>query len=520
STPAPALGRLLPRVRGTDPRPGDAVIRFEQVPEILGERLCGALPEDWPAGEIRSVEQDSRRIRPPGLFVAVRGTREDGRRYLEDAAANGARAVVGQPPPEGPLPYLMVDDARRSVAMLSVLQAGDPSARLELIGITGTNGKTTTSWLLQAIWEGCGVDAAVLGTLGSGRPGALRAASHTTPEPPRFQALLRDLSDEGYRAVAAEISSHGLDQERSYGTRYRAVVFTNLSRDHLDYHGTFGAYRDAKRKLFHPAGRGRPDPVVAVANSDDPATEAILEGSPDRRVTFGSDPAAEVRLRAMEASAQGIRMQIEVAGAVRAVVSPLIGAYNGRNLLAAYAAAFAVELPLDRVEQAIARGVHVPGRMERVDAGQPFLVIVDYAHTPDALERVLAALRPLTAGRLSVLFGCGGDRDPGKRSEMGEIAGRLADRITLTSDNPRSEDPGAILDAIRTGVRAGGREPDLVTPDREAAIFETIAAADAGDTVLVAGKGHETTQETVAGRTPFDDRRVATRALRSRGYGS
>ena len=494
------------------------MIRFEQVPEILARRLCGPVPAGWPSGEIRSVEQDSRRIVSPGLFVAIHGTRQDGRRFLASAAENGARAVVGQPPATGSLPYLVVDDARRAVALLAVAHAGDPSARLDLVGITGTNGKTTTSWLLQSIWEGCGVDAAVLGTLGSGRPGALRAASHTTPDAPRFQSLLRDLAEEGVRAVAAEISSHALDQDRAHGTRFRAVVFTNLSRDHLDYHGTFDAYRDAKRKLFRPQGRGRPGPAIAVVNLDDPAAAEMLEGSTDPRIGFGADPAAEFRLRSIDASAGGLRMEIDTPAGARSLVSPMIGAYNGGNLLAAYAAAVAIGLPQDGIEEAIARGIRVPGRMERIDGGQPFLVVVDYAHTPDALERALSALRPLTAASLSVLFGCGGDRDRGKRSEMGAISARLADRIYLTSDNPRSEDPLAILDEIDAGVRREGREPDLLTADREAAIFEAIRAAGPGDTLLLAGKGHETTQETSSKRVPFDDRLVAAQALASIGW--
>ncbi len=495
------------------------MIRFEDIPRILEEFVCEAVPGDWPHGDLSRVEQDSRRIATRGLFVAIRGVQEDGREHIPDAAARGASAVIGPPPRSGPLPYLSVRDPRRSAALLSARHNGDPSHVLEVVGITGTNGKTTTSWLLQSIWEGCGIPAAVSGTLGVGRPGALRAASRTTPEAPRFQGALRELLEEGYRAVAAEISSHALDQDRTYATRFRAVVFTNLTRDHLDYHIDLAAYRDAKKKLFDGALRGDPTQSLAVMNLDDPASEEILRGSADRLFGYGTNPSAFVRLKTLEARAGGLLLRVATPAGERAVRSPLIGAYNAWNLLAAYATALALGLPIEKVEEAIARGVQVPGRMERITRGQPFLVLVDYAHTPDALGRALDALRPLTEGRLAVVFGCGGDRDQGKRCEMGRTAATRADRVLLTSDNPRSEDPMAILRAIDEGVRAGGGAAEIVTADREEAIFAALTSAVAGDTVLIAGKGHEDYQETAAGKRPFDDREVARRALSSLGWG-
>jgi UDP-N-acetylmuramoyl-L-alanyl-D-glutamate--2,6-diaminopimelate ligase len=463
------------------------------------------------------VEQDSRRIVPESLFAAVRGSEKDGHAYLDDAASRGARAVMGEGPAQGPLPYLRVLHARRAVAVLAERMAGSPSRRLDVVGITGTNGKTTTSFLLQSIWEACGTPAAVFGTLGSGRPGSLRAATHTTPDAPRFQSLLAELEREGMRAVAAEISSHALDQERTYGTRFRAIVFTNLTRDHLDYHPSFEAYRDAKARLFHPEARGSA-PAIAIVNLDDPATPAIVEGSEDRVLGYGRSAESFVRLRALRAEPAGVSLSVETPRGAREVHAPLIGAYNGWNVLASYTTALALDLPADGIEEALHRGCPVPGRMERIEAGQPFLVLVDYAHTPDALARALGALRPLTHASLWVVFGCGGDRDPGKRPQMGAVAAEGADRIVLTNDNPRREDPGEILRAIEQGVRASRRAPDSIEPDRARAIAFALRQAREGDVVLIAGKGHEDYQETSEGRRPFDDRQVARRALADLGW--
>ncbi len=494
------------------------MICFEDVPAILRGLLDADIPKNWPNGEIAQIEQDTRRITRPALFVSIPGTREDGRAYLGEAATRGARAAVGAAPASGALPYLAVTDPRKASALLSARLQGNPSRELALIGITGTNGKTTTSWLLQAILDRCGIPAAVSGTLGTGRPGALGAATHTTPDAPRFQETLRELVRDGIRAVAAEVSSHALDQDRTYGSRFRAVVFTNLTRDHLDYHGTFEAYREAKRRLFHPAGRGDDAASIAVVNLDDPATAALTAGTSDPILGYGTAPDARVRLEELDARPEGIRLRLSTPHGTRQLVSPLVGGFNGWNLLAAYATALALDLPADAVEAALADGIQVPGRMERIERGQPFLVVVDFAHTPDALDRALAALRALTPGRLIVLFGCGGDRDAGKRPQMGAIAARGADEVIVTSDNPRSEPPEAIVEAIVQGVRAQGREPGLVRVDREEAIREAIARTRPGDTLLIAGKGHETYQEIAGARHAFDDRQVARRLLAVLGW--
>ncbi len=494
------------------------MILFEDVRGILGDLAIDPVPPDWPKGRVARVEQDSRRILSGALFVAVTGRTTDGRKFLASAKAAGAAAAVGEAPSEGPLPYLCVRDARRAAAILAARHEGDPSHEIDLVGITGTNGKTTTSWLLQSIWEGAGIPAAVSGTLGVGHPSRLGATSYTTPDAPSFQGALRALAAAGFRAVAAEISSHALDQDRTYASRFRAVVFTNLTRDHLDYHGSEEAYRAAKRRLFHPEHRGDPAPVPAVMNLDDPAARELIEGSPDALHGYGTHAGAFCRLRSIDVETAGLRLAVETPRGTRTIRSPLAGAFNGWNLLAAYATALAIGVDADSAEAALLRGARVPGRMERIDQGQPFLVVIDYAHTPDALERVLAALRPQTGGRLVVVFGCGGDRDQGKRPLMGAIAARGADLVVLTNDNPRSEDPRAILQAIAAGIRREGRSPAAMIDDRSQAIQHALAMAAPGDTILVAGKGAETTQETAQGLRELDDRVVTRAALAQLGW--
>lgn len=496
------------------------MIRFEEIPAILGELLLEGTPPSWPRGEVRFVEQDSRRIHGgQTVFIAIPGSTGDGRAFIPDAASRGAQAAIGPPPPpQHKIPYLCVSEPRKAVAILSARSFGDPSHEVDVVGVTGTNGKTTTTWLLQSIWEECGIRAAVSGTLGSGDPRTLTGTTHTTPDAPRFQQTLHDMAMNGFRAVAAEVSSHALDQYRTYATRFRCAVFTNLTRDHLDYHGTPEAYLGAKRRLFNSDGRGDLATCPAVVNLDDPAGRAIVAGSRDPLRGYGTVNDAYMVLKSMEVRADGLTLRIRGPGGDREILSPLIGAFNGWNVLAAYTTSVVLGLPEDAVARALARGVQVPGRMERVERGQPFLVIVDYAHTPDALGRVLDTLRPLTRGKLILLFGCGGDRDHGKRPEMGRIASSRADRIFLTNDNPRSEDPQGILDAIIEGIRAVRGEPTLVEPDRSAAIHAALSIARPGDTVLLAGKGHEAYQESATGRRNFDDRVVAADALSKLGW--
>jgi UDP-N-acetylmuramoyl-L-alanyl-D-glutamate--2,6-diaminopimelate ligase len=500
------------------------VIRFEEIPEILGELQRVGLPPSWPQGEIAQVTQDSRSVRGAGaVFVAIQGTTGDGRAYVSGAAARGAACAIGPPPApsDSPIPYLSVLDPRKAIAVLAARFHGNPSREIDVVGITGTNGKTTTTWLLHTIWEECGIRSAVAGTLGVGSPRDLIGAAHTTPDAPHFQESLRSLVCGGVQAVAAEVSSHALDQDRVYATRFRATVFTNLTRDHLDYHGTFDKYLKAKQRLFHPAGRGDPALCPAIVNLDDPVAGSLTAGTPDPVFGYGTDTQAFARMEFCEATLKGLILRVRGPRGPIEIRSPLIGAFNAMNVLSAYTTAMALGLQEDLILRALDRGVRVPGRMERIDLGQPFLVVVDFAHTPDALRRAGDALRSLLlpGARFILVFGCGGDRDHGKRSEMGGIAAALADRIVLTNDNPRTEDPRAILESIRNGVRTGGREPDVIEPDRAAAIRTALGLARNGDVVLIAGKGHETYQETAMGRRDFDDRAEARAGLEELGWG-
>lgn len=506
---------------------------------------------------VTGVAYDHRLVAPGAVFVCLRGQVRDGHEFAVQAAEAGACAVVGERAqlarPIDPVPYVRVDDARQALALLGCVFHGHPSRELSLTGVTGTNGKTSFTHLLHAVHREAGLASAVLGTLGSGTPGdettdtgtgagadtaegaavspipfkreailsvSWRAAVHTTPESPDLQAELRRWRDAGIQAGVMEVSSHGLALRRSYGTRFACVVFTNLTEDHLDFHGTMGAYREAKSLLFHRAGRGPQEPPTAAAvNSDDPAAAEILSGSDDRVLRFGRGPDADVRLVAVEADPAGMRLRVIHPGGESRIESALLGSFQADNLLAAFAAAIALGIDPPVAARGLGRVRGIPGRMERIDGGQGFSVLVDYAHTPDALQRALAGLRPFTPGRLIVVFGCGGDRDRAKRPLMGEAAAREADLIFLTDDNPRHEDPAAIRAAARAGVESAGGVCREIG-DRARAIRAALEEAQAGDTVLIAGKGHETVQLRGDESLPFDDRQVAARLLRGRSGGA
>ena len=511
---------------------------------------------------VTGVAYDHRRVEPGMVFVCLRGQTHDGHEFASAAVAAGACLVVGErthlAAPIDPVPYLRVDDARAALAVLSCSFHRHPSRDIALTGVTGTNGKTSFTHLLHAVHREAGLPSAILGTLGSGTPpfegtaedgvagsgtnagtdarmeagtvagtdarasrssrGAIasipwRQGLHTTPEAPDLQAELSRWRDGGIRAGVMEVSSHGLALRRSYGTRFACVVFTNLTEDHLDFHGTMDAYREAKSLLFRRAERGPQEPpTVAVVNSDDPATAAILRESDDRVLRFGRSTTAEVRLLGVEAGPAGIRMSVAHPGGESRIDSPLLGSFQVDNLLASFAAALALGIDPGLAVRGLGRVRGIPGRMERVDRGQRFGVLVDYAHTPDALHRALEGLRPFTPGRVIVVFGCGGDRDRAKRPLMGEAAARGADIIFLTDDNPRQEDPAAIRAAARAGIEAAGGVCREIG-DRAGAIQAALEEARAGDTVLVAGKGHETIQLRGNENVAFDDREVAARLL-------
>lgn len=460
--------------------------------------LAGAAADAVP---LTGVGADSRAMRPGMAYVAVRGSQADGHRFIADAVQRGAVAVIAEQPGEYGVPTLVVRDGRRAAVVLGRAWYGDPGQQLLLVGVTGTNGKTTTTALIRHLLNQEG-QAGSIGTLGAfdgaGEPIASTAGSLTTPGPIDLQATLAAMLSRGVRRVVMETSSHSLDQGRLDGLGFAAGVFTNLTRDHLDYHGTMADYLSAKLRLdalLTPDG-------VQVVNLDDPAWGALPGGR--RRVTFGLGPQAMVHPAGLVQGNAGSSFRLVTPAGSGEVALPLLGEFNVANALAAAATAHALGLPVATIAERLTAAPQVPGRMERL-ATRPAVVLRDYAHTPDALERALAALRPLTPGRVVVVFGCGGDRDRGKRPVMGRIAATLADLAIVTSDNPRTEDPERILDDVEQGM--GGASHQRRT-DRRAAIAAALEAAGPGDTVLLAGKGHETYQVIGTDRLPFDEREI------------
>jgi UDP-N-acetylmuramoyl-L-alanyl-D-glutamate--2,6-diaminopimelate ligase len=463
--------------------------------------------------EITGLAYDSRRAEPGTLFFAYAGQTVDGHAYAQAAVDAGAVAVAHERDLELP-PFVVrarVADARAAMAHAAVRLYGDPTSELDVIGITGTNGKTTTAFLTRQIFERSGVQTGLLGTVKRVVGGIEEEVERTTPEAIDLQATFRRMVELGDRACAMEVSSHALALKRADGIRFKVAAFTNLTQDHLDFHADMEDYFQAKRRLFVAAGAQH-----QVVNLDDPYGERLVaELDP---FTYSASGAAGADYRATEVrfDAQGSRFRcLGPAGEVE-VVLPLPGAFNVANALCAIASAASLGIGVGDAAAALAEADRVPGRFEPVDEGQPFAVLVDYAHTPDSLQNVLEAARDLTAPdrRLVVIFGAGGDRDRDKRPLMGEIAATHADLAIVTSDNPRSEDPVAIVDEIVAGMPSDAAEIE-VEPDRRAAIGRALGAAEAGDTVVIAGKGHEQGQEFEGGRKiPFDDRDVAREELR------
>jgi UDP-N-acetylmuramoyl-L-alanyl-D-glutamate--2,6-diaminopimelate ligase len=455
--------------------------------------------------DIRELAYDSRAVEPGALFFCVSGEQADGHAFATEAVDRGAAALVVERPLELRAPQLVVSDARQAMADVAATFYGHPSHELAVAGVTGTNGKTTTSFLLFAMLAAAGLRPGLLGTIESRVGGERRPALRTTPEAIDLQRTLREMVDVGDRSCAMEATSHGAELSRLEGMRFAALAFTNLSHEHLDFHGTIERYFAAKRQLFLAADR----PPAAVNVGDVYGRRLVdeLRGlGHERVVTFGFDAGADIRPEGLELTSGGARFT----AAGIPIHTYLLGRFNVENVLASVAMARLLELPDD----AVARGVEslhgVPGRFEPVDEGQQFQVVVDYAHTPDSLANALRTARDLSSGRVICVFGCGGDRDRSKRPLMGEVASRGADRVVVTSDNPRSEEP----DAISAEIVAGALTDVEVELDRARAIEHAFEVALPGDLVLVAGKGHEQGQE-IAGRVfPFDDREVAREALR------
>ncbi len=483
---------------------------------LLREALPGTPLPAGLRGRVASLATDSRRAGPWTLFLAIPGERADGAEFAADAVRRGATAVVAARPLRLPVPVVVVPDVRAAAADLAAVFHGRPAGALRVAGITGTNGKTTTAFLLQAALEGSGRPCGLLGTV-EYRVGERRLpAANTTPGPVELQELFAGMRGAGCRFVAMEVSSHALVQQRVRGVPFAVAVLTNLTGDHLDYHGTMEAYRDAKGLLFSSL----PPDGTACVNAADPAAEWFAARAPGRVLRYGILPRVDVGAEELRLGPGGLEFTLRTPDGKAAVRSPLLGRHNAENLLAAAAAAHALGLSPAEIAAGLALLRGVPGRLERVDDGTGGIaVVVDYAHTDDAVRRVLANLRPVTPGRLLVLGGCGGDRDRTKRPRMARAMAELADEVLLTSDNPRSEDPRAILEEMLAGVPASLAGRVSVIPDRRAAIAEAVGRARPGDTVLLAGKGHETVQVLRDRSVPFDDREEARRALAAPGTG-
>ena len=453
-----------------------------------------------PEVEISALAYSSNRVTPGALFFCVPGFTSDGHDFAPEAVKRGAAALVTERRLDLGVPELIVDDVRGAMGPAAARFYGDPTAELDVVGITGTNGKTTTAFLVRHLLEAAGRQTGLLGTVKRVVGGVEEDVERTTPEAIDLQATFRRMLDAGDRAAAMEVSSHALELGRVGGIRFACKLFTNLTQDHLDFHGTMEAYYAAKRRLFDEAG-------VAVVNADDEHGRRIA--AEVGAVTFAIENDADYRAREIDFDFGGSHFLLDTPEGTVEVESPLPGLFNVLNVIGAIAAVRTLgvdELSLEGFER-------VPGRFEPVDEGQDFGVLVDYAHTPDSLENVLRTARELTRGRLHVVFGAGGDRDPTKRPLMGRAARELADRVLVTSDNPRNEEPEAIIDQVMEGAGAGA-ERDA---DRRRAIGRAIADAEPGDVVVIAGKGHEQGQEFEHGRKePFDDKTVAREALRSR----
>jgi UDP-N-acetylmuramoyl-L-alanyl-D-glutamate--2,6-diaminopimelate ligase len=470
--------------------------------------------------QITGVQYDSRKVARGNVFVAIRGTDVDGHRFVQNAVNAGASVIVVEDESAAPdslmlhtgVCKLVVPDARAALAAMSRNFFADPSRALRVVGVTGTNGKTTTTHLVRAILEAAGERTGLIGTIEYRIGDEVRPATHTTPESLELNGLLADMVARGCTAAVMEVSSHALAMKRVEGVQFQAAVFTNLTQDHLDFHGSMDAYFEAKQTLFRTL-----DPsATAVTNVDDPYGTAMVGGTPARVLTYGTGERADLRAADITLGVRGCGFTMISAGSSGTVTSPLTGRFNVSNILAAAGAGVALGLPWDAIRSGIASVRSVRGRFEQVAAPQGWTAIVDYAHTPDALENVLTTIhgvKPAGVGRVITVFGCGGNRDAGKRPVMGRIASSLSDLTIVTSDNPRNEDPGAIITQIIAGAAAG--RDVRVEPDRRAAIRMALEAARRDDVVLIAGKGHETYQVVGSSRSHFDDREEVEAFLRT-----
>ena len=495
------VGDLLPRLSG-----------------VVAPAETAGLGPDLHDQVVTAIAYDSRRVTPGAIFVAVSGQHFDGAAFAADAVTRGAVLVVSAsaPPLGAGAAWVTVKDARLALAELATAFNHDPSHELTVVGVTGTNGKTTTTYVLAAIFDAAGWTCGRIGSVAHDTGGTVHDAERTTPEAPEVQSLLREMVQHQRASCVMEVSSHALAMRRVDRTRFAAAVFSNLTRDHLDYHPDMGQYFGMKRRLFEMLGAGAP----AIINIDDPFGLQLV-AAVGRPVTYAIDRAADVTPERVESSLAGTSLDVRTPRGRLQLRSSLPGRLNVHNVLAAVSVAVALDVPFQAIEQGVAGLKGVPGRFETVSSpDDDVIVLVDYAHTDDALRAVLGSVRALCTGRVISVFGCGGDRDTAKRPLMGAVAARLSDLVVVTSDNPRSEDPDHIIDQIRRGIDASTMDATgashLGIVDRRTAIERAIDEARPGDTVVIAGKGHETHQVIGDERRPFDDRRVAREKLARR----
>ena len=467
---------------------------------------------------VTSITDDSRAVIPGSLFVAVRGERVDGHQFVSQAIAAGAVAVIAQESVNaGLLPIVRVADSRKALGLVGSRFYGDPSAHLTMVGVTGTNGKTTTTYLCKALLEGVGRNVGLMGTVAYQIGSETIPATHTTPGALEFQGLLAKMRRAGLDSVVMEVSSHALAMDRTVGCEYDAAVFTNLTQDHLDYHRTMEEYFQAKLRLFTGLGQGRKRGQRAIINMDDPRGGQIRQACAVPAWGYAVQGRAELKAERVRLSMNGTAFTAATPAGTFAIESRLVGEHNVYNLLGAIGVALHAGASCDQVRESVSRVNSVPGRFESVVAGQDFMVVVDYAHTEDALVRLLTAAQAIKTERIITIFGCGGDRDRGKRPKMGQAAVFFSDIVVLTSDNPRTEDPMAILREVEVGVREALQQRSQVeyhlVPDRREAIRMAVRLARTGDIVLIAGKGHEDYQIIGTTKIHFDDREVAREAI-------
>lgn len=497
---------------------------FERAGRKLEELLAGVdvVARTGDASrEILGVACHTQKVGGGALFFALRGAKTDGNQFAPAALERGAVAMASEQPRPAGIPesiaWVQVKDGRRALAIVAANFYRQPAQALRLVAVTGTNGKTTTTHLLDSVIREAGHKTGLFGTIAYRTPRGDYPAPNTTPESLDLQGFLAEIRDAGGKYAVLEASSHALSMDRLWGCHFDAAVFTNLTREHMDYHKTFDDYFAAKRRLFESTGAGKP--AFGIINTDDSYGRQLV-GLAEKTLAYGLESAADITTKKFQLSFSGLSFTAQTPAGKIEIESRLVGRINVYNILAAIGAALALEIPVEAIRSGVRRLESVRGRFERVEMGQPFLVVVDYAHTDDAIENLVRTARELTPkGRVITLFGCGGEKDRTKRPVMGEVAGRLSDLVVVTSDNPRSEDPLTIISDIVVGLqKSQGRY--VIEPDRERAIGLALDEARAGDIVLLAGKGHENSQILRDRTLPWDDAEKARQALRARGFGT